>query len=439
MKVNTEFKEVKGIGNIPVDWKVKTTGGVFNTITDYVANGSFASLNENVTYRDAEDYAILVRLTDYKNGFTGPFIYVDKHSYDFLKKSSLKSGDVIISNVGAYAGFTFKIKELNKPMTLGPNAILVRGDINNDFIYYWFTSKLGQYSLKNIISTTAQPKFNKTDFKTLLIPVPSKKEQEKIAQILSNVDMNIEKTEQAIAKYKQVKKGLMDDLLTGKIRIKDGKRFRETNFKDVKGIGKIPWDWKIYKLGDLTEIISGGTPKREVDEYWVEGNIFWATPTDVTNLNSMFINSTKEKITELGLNNSSAKVLPAGTVLMCSRATIGPRVINSIPMATNQGFKSFICNNKYIINNYLYYIIDIIKDEFINIASGSTFLEISKSQLEEFKVGIPDLKEQKKVAQIILNIDMNLEKEEKYLEKLKKLKSGLMEDLLTGKVRVNTN
>ncbi len=216
---HSRFKDTE-IGKIPEEWDIRKAGEVFHTVTDYVANGSFASLRENVIYKDKEDYAVLIRLTDYNNNFEGPFVYVDKKAYDFLSKSSLNSGDIIIANVGAYAGFPFRVEEINKPMTLGPNAILVRSKENEDYLYYWLQSKFGQESLRNIISTTAQPKFNKTDFKTLLIPVPNYEEQKQISLILSSVDEQIEQYQSKKERLQELKKGLMQKLLTGRIRVK---------------------------------------------------------------------------------------------------------------------------------------------------------------------------------------------------------------------------
>lgn len=215
---HSEFKKSE-VGEIPVEWEVLKSDQIFDLITDYVANGSFADLNKNVKYTDEEDYAVLVRLMDYKNNYNGPFVYVDKSAYDFLKKSKLEANDIIISNVGAYAGYVFRAPNIGKPITLGPNAILVRSKENKEFIYYWLSSDIGQKSIREIISTTAQPKFNKTDFKKIKIPVPPSIEQQKIADILLAVDTQISEYENKKLKLEELKKGLMQQLLTGKIRV----------------------------------------------------------------------------------------------------------------------------------------------------------------------------------------------------------------------------
>ena len=165
-------------------------------VTDYVANGSFASLRENVTYQSEPDYAVLVRLVDHNAGWKGDFVYVDKSSYDFLRKSSLEPGDIVIANVGANAGTVFRVPDLGTRMTLGPNAVLCRPkdekNLQRDFLYYYLVSEAGQQSLQSILSGSAQPKFNKTDFRRIEVPVPSPPEQRAIAHILGTLDDKIE-------------------------------------------------------------------------------------------------------------------------------------------------------------------------------------------------------------------------------------------------------
>ena len=161
-------------------------------MTDYVANGSFASLAENVKYRTEKDYAVLIRLVDYNNQFKGDFVYIDKDAYKFLSKSKLYGDEIIISNVGANVGTVFKCPHLEYKMSLAPNSIMVKFKGNNDFYYYWLKSRFGQHMLQSIVTGSAQPKFNKTNFRDLLIPVPPLDEQEHIANILKSLDDKIE-------------------------------------------------------------------------------------------------------------------------------------------------------------------------------------------------------------------------------------------------------
>lgn len=194
-------------------------------------------------------------------------------------------------------------------------------------------------------------------------------------------------------------------------------------------LGEIPVEWEIKKISEIANVISGGTPSTQIKDYWDNGTIAWATPTDIT-ATGKYIKKTEQYITEEGLKNSSANMLPIGSVLMTSRATIGAKSISTVPMTTNQGFKSLICSEKSY-NEYIYYLIDIIRDGFIKLSSGSTFLEISKKEVENFKIAIPPIQEQKKIASILSTVDNQIENTEKLIDKTKELKQGLMQTLLT--------
>lgn len=185
-----EFKKTK-LGVIPSNWEVKPIKEIAETVTDYVANGSFASLAKNVTYKNEEDVAVLIRLVDYNNRFQGGFVFIDEHAYQFLAKSKLFGDEIIISNVGANVGTVFRCPKLPYKMSLAPNSIMVKFNGNNDFYFHWLRSYNGQQMLKSIVTGSAQPKFNKTNFKEMLAPVPPLEEQQKIAAILSALDEKI--------------------------------------------------------------------------------------------------------------------------------------------------------------------------------------------------------------------------------------------------------
>lgn len=160
--------------------------GEFCLVTDFVANGSFESLRNNVQYMDDDGYAILVRLTDYTKKWKGNFKYVSEDAYKFLRHSSLRPGDLIMSNVGE-PGIVFMVPDLNKPMTLGPNSILIRPNENmalQKYLYYYFRGDLGKEAVESICSATAQKKFNKTSFRSLEVKLPTIAEQIEIVNKL---------------------------------------------------------------------------------------------------------------------------------------------------------------------------------------------------------------------------------------------------------------
>lgn len=206
----------KQFSDIKLD-KLKTKDSLlikdFCYTSDFVANGSFASLAANVKYLDNEDYAILVRLTDYRKNFKSKLKYVSKKSYEFLKHSKLKEGDLILTNVGAYSGTPFLIPKLKKPSTLGPNAILIRADnkiIYNEYLKFFFESNKGKFALDSISTGTTHKKFNKTSLRKLKIKIPSLKEQtefiSKIREFSKEVNNFKMKEELIIKNYLSLKK-----------------------------------------------------------------------------------------------------------------------------------------------------------------------------------------------------------------------------------------
>lgn len=199
-------------GNDYPEWVEETIPQIIQLITDYVANGSFAAIRENVTYSSVEDYAYVIRLQDANANWKGPFVYTNENAYDFLKKTSLFENDIIMSNVGTVGKF-FKVPKMDKPMTLGPNALLFRSESNDmNFLYFYLNSKFFKKKLKRIITPGVQSKVNKTDLKKIAIKMPKLKEQEKIGDFFSKLDEHINKQSQKIGVLKQRKKGFLQKM-----------------------------------------------------------------------------------------------------------------------------------------------------------------------------------------------------------------------------------
>lgn len=199
-------------------------------------------------------------------------------------------------------------------------------------------------------------------------------------------------------------------------------------------IGVLPQDWTIGYLSDFGKVQSGGTPSTTIADYW-GGSIAWCTPSDITSTPVKYINSTQRTITDEGLKNSAAIVMPAGSILLCTRATIGELKINSIPMATNQGFKNITIDGRGNAE-FFYYLLQTKKNSMLELAIGSTFLEISKTALCKIPLQIPIRDEQNKIADALSDIDNLVVVLEKQIAKKKAIKQGAMQELLTGKRRL---
>lgn len=178
-------------------------------------------------------------------------------------------------------------------------------------------------------------------------------------------------------------------------------------------------DWKTVKLGDVADIIGGGTPDTKNDSYW-GGDVPWLTPKDLSGYGSRYISKGERNISYQGLENSSAKMLPAGSVLLTSRAPIGYVAIAKTPLCTNQGFKSLILKED-ANSEFFYYLLKNNVDYIQGMSSGSTFAEISGSQIKALEFKIPPLDVQKRIAGILGALDDKIEvlrAQNKTLEKM---------------------
>ena len=184
--------------------------------------------------------------------------------------------------------------------------------------------------------------------------------------------------------------------------------------------------WNMVQIKELCSVVSGGTPSTEESSFW-NGNIQWFTPTEVGN--NKYVTFSKRTITELGLKKSSAKLLPAGSILLSTRATVGEASICTKECTTNQGFQSLIPNNK-CCNEFLYYLIQTKKKEMIKRSCGSTFNEISNSQVGSIKVRIPSLEQQMKISKFLSHIDKRIDTQNKIISDLESLYNGIKEKII---------
>ena len=195
----------------------------------------------------------------------------------------------------------------------------------------------------------------------------------------------------------------------------------------------IPDDWEVKSLGEVATIVGGGTPSTLNSAYW-NGDIQWFTPAELSD-SKKYVSKSERTITERGLKESSAKLLPKGTVLLTTRASIGITAILENPASTNQGFQSLIAKNN-CCSEFLYYVIPLIKDEMLSRASGSTFAEISAKKLSTITFQLPPLPEQQRIAKALSDVDALISTTEKLIQKKKNIKQGAMQNLLTGKKRL---
>lgn len=258
------YKEchILGVEKKPSHWTNSKWRYVTNVLTDYTANGSFKSLADNVQYLSEPDYARLVRLTDLRANFKNENgIYVDEASYNYLKKSSLVGGEFLIANVGAYAGLVVQMPKYDGLATLGPNMMMARFDeskVNTEFMVYAANSAYIQRQLiLKATASSAQPKLNKEDFRSVEFLMPSIEEQKAIVNFLNSkvnkIDKLIKDREKLITLFEEKRRSMMIEAVTKglnpNVKMKDS---------GVEWIGKTPEKWNIKKIKykfDIKKII----------------------------------------------------------------------------------------------------------------------------------------------------------------------------------------
>ncbi|NLH35318.1 MAG: restriction endonuclease subunit S [Lactococcus chungangensis] len=276
--------------------------------------------------------------------------------------------------------------------------------------------------LENLINTnnffvesTGVPQLTGPQFGHFEVILPKREEQTKIGKFFQHLDNLITVNERELNKLKNLKKSYLEKMFP-----KNGSNIPELRFPGYTDA------WVKCELGDVAEIVGGGTPSTSILEYW-NGEINWYSPVEIGN--QIYVSSSQNKITKLGLEKSSAKILPAyKTILFTSRAGIGNTAIMTTNGATNQGFQSLVIKEKTDLY-FLYSISSKIKEMALQIASGSTFLEISGKSLSSLEILVPNFEEQTKIGKFFQHLDNLITVNERELKKLKELKKSYLNDM----------
>lgn len=337
---------------------------------------------------------------------------------EFITKEGLKN-----SSTKLYPKNTILMAMYGQGVTRGKVAILgieattnqacasisLKPNFNVNFIFQNLSKRYEE--IRDLSNDGGQKNLSGSIIKEISISYPTEKEQTKIAEFLSAVDDKISQLSRQLELLNQYKKGVMQKIFSQEIR-----------FKNDNGEDFGEWDEK--SIDEITEVVGGGTPSTSNQEYW-DGEIVWLTPSEI---NRKYISKSKRTISIEGVNNSSAKILPKGTVLFTSRATIGEVAIAQNEVTTNQGFQSFIVKTD-ILNEFLYYWLIFNKNLFLERASGSTFLEVSKNSIKLITISLPPFLEQQKIAEFLTAIDERIDHTTAQLNHTKQWKKGLLQQM----------
>ena len=391
-------------------WEQRKSHEIFQTITDYVANGSFASLRENVSYSKKKDFAIVVRLTDYSNKYKGPFLYTSELGYKFLKKSSLVKGDILISNVGANAGLVYRAPNMDVPMTLGPNSILVRSDGNDtEFLYQMMKTTYGEKKIKEQIGISAQPKFNKTEFRQIDFFLPSNDEQKQIGTMFSQLDKTIALHQRQLENYSQLKNAMIQKIFNKELR------FKNENGNDYS-------DWEKKRLGEiLAEVVRKSTKQdQHVILSSTNKGLFLQSEYFISNIASA--DNIGYKIMRKSEIVFSPQNLWMGNINYNDKYEIGlvspSYKIFAISEEVIPKFMKYMIKTPYLMNEYL-----LSSEQGASVVRRNLDMDLFNKILVE----IPSLPEQHQIASFLVALDCNIDQLTRKIELVKDKKKGLLQ------------
>jgi len=418
----TEFQGTE-IGEFPKDWEIKKLREIAKIETGKREKGGGKEAGEVISL-GGENISLDGKL------ILNPSKYISKEFYNSLKSGKVKEKDILLVKDGATTGKAVFVEKLPaKEAAVNEHLFIIRGyNVDQKFLYYIIISNIFQNQIKSLFHGIIGG-ITKPEIEEVYIPLPPLEEQKRIADILSIIDSGIETVDRAVAKLEGMKRALLNELLTGRIRVREenGKLtfYKETEFQDTE-IGKIPKDWKTEKLSSLATIIMGQSPPSTTYNKEGEGLPFIQGKME---FGKMYPSPTT-------YTSRPLKIAEKGDVLMSVRAPVGDVNIAPYKLCIGRGLAAIRFNPKMANNLFYFYYLQSIKSRLESLGKGSTFKAITKKDLEELRIVYPPLNEQKGIANILLTIDNAIELYYREKERLLRLRRGLMSVLLTGRVRV---
>ena len=422
-----ELKHME-IGDIPVDWKLQTFDETFRVISNNTL--SRENLNNrggavrNIHYGD-----ILTKFPEVLDCNEEEIPYVNELSLLSSSTQLLQDGDIVVADTAEdeTVGKVIEVQNLgDSKLVAGLHTIPCRvkkGDFAPGWLGYYMNSDLFHNQILPYITGIKVSSISKGAISKTLILVPPFDEQEKIVQSLNKIQLLMTTETKVVNKIKLVKNGCLSKMFPQKDDTVP--KMRLPGFTEA---------WEQRKLGELAEIVGGGTPSTSVDSYW-DGDIDWYAPAEIGE--QIYLESSQRKITEEGLTKSSAKILPIGTVLFTSRAGIGKTAILLKEGCTNQGFQSIVPNKEKLDSYFIFTRSEELKRYGETVGAGSTFVEVSGKQMANMELMMPKtMPEQQQIGEYFATLDHLITLHQCKCDKYSNIKKGMMSDLLTGKIRL---
>ena len=356
--------------------------------------------------------------------------FITKEKDEALRKGKLKRGDIVYTTrgtVGNAGYYNSNVPYENVRINSGMVILRANGEIvDARFLYQILKSEYYRPYFKQYCTGSAQPQLPIKNFSQIYLNVPDIKTQHRIADILSVYDNLIENNQKQIKLLEEAAQRLYKEWFVD---------LRFPGHENTKIVDGVPEGWRVASIADICDTVGGGTPSTKIQSYYEKGDILWVTPTDITRNFSLALLDTEKKITPEGLKNSSANMLPAETILMTSRASVGFFGMCKYEVCTNQGFISCIPKRENL-QMYLLFNLKSRVEEIRQKAGGSTYLEISKTVFRELKIILPKdevlAEYQKNVHDIFDEIYCRTE----MIKSLVDMRNRLLPKLMSGEVEV---
>jgi len=395
-----------GLSNLPYEWDVVTMGQILSKDKGIAVGVMYPG--------DHDPLGIpLIRAGDLNGNRINqnPDFHISSEKHFEYRRTALEGGELLLSlvgNIGQCAVVTESMIGWNAARAIAVIRLSDKSD--TDFVRLCLMSQPLQYLMNAWATTTVQATLNLKEIKELPIPWPPKKERDAWVATIGSLDDKIELNRRMNRTLESMAQAVFRELM-----------------KDESG--------KETTLGEVVTAVGGTTPSTVNPAFWDDGNLHWATPKDLASLQSPILLDTNSRITELGLQEVSSGLLPAGTVLLSSRAPIGYLAITEIPTAINQGFIAIKCTDEapnYFILNWLR---DSMK-EIIGRANGTTFLEITKSNFRPMTIIVPPPEKMKVFVETVEPLYRKIVANLKESRTLASLRDTLLPKLMRGEVRV---
>ena len=399
------------IGMIPIDWKSRELGELATFRT-----GPFGSALHKSDYTgDGVPVINPMHIVDSQLIPSRAMTITDTAATK-LSEFKLKPGEVIIGRRGDM-GRCAVVRDYQVGWLCGTGSMIVRpgAEMDADFLQRVLSSPSVISAIEDSSVGTTMINLNQSTLRQLIIQAPPVNEQRAIAAALSDVDALLAKQGQLIAKKQGLKQAAMQQLLTG-----------QTRLPGFSG------DWEVKRLGDVIEkFLGGGTPSRSNQLFWGD-EIPWVTVKDFATFNPR---SAQESITKTGLQNSASHLVPSGVLITSTRMALGKAVVYEVDVAINQDLKALF-SKASLQTKYLYFWFQFRGQHIDDLGSGSTVKGISLLDLKKIEFQLPTYAEQTAIATILSDMDTEIAALEERQTKTRALKQGMMQELLTGRIRL---